>query len=112
MLPNTTEAKHYLDLIEYSFEKTPSRPSIVNTSIASAVAGKYGNYHVTDRTKGSELWISPLMSMYWSFDLGAVMDRNLYARRLLDTESFVEVTELIRSFRQTIVPKDWQPIPD
>jgi len=112
VLPNTTEGQHYLDLIKYSTEKTPSRPSIVNTSIASAVAGHFGNHQVTDRTKDSELWISPLMSMYWSFELEAVMKRNLYASRLLETESFFEVTDLIRSFRKTVIPKDWQPIPD
>ncbi|QEG24537.1 DUF1152 domain-containing protein [Mariniblastus fucicola] len=112
VLPNTVEAEHYLDLVEYSTQRTPSRPSIVNTSIASAIAGHFGNHQVTDRTKGSELWISPLMSMYWSFELEAVMKRNLYAVRLLETESFFEVTDVIRSFRNGIAAKDWQAIPD
>ena len=112
LLPNTKEAKHYLDLVRYSTQKTPSRPSIVNTSIASSVEGHFGNYQVTDRTKGSELWISPLMSMYWSFELGAVVKRNLYANRLLETGSFFEVSEIIRSFRAEVAPKSWQPIPD
>lgn len=42
-------------------------PSVINSSIISAVRGNYGDYHLTDKTKDSHLWISPLMAIYWFF---------------------------------------------
>lgn len=54
VLPQTEEAKKYIDLVNYSSEQT-SRPSIVNTSIASAIAGEFGDQHATSRTAGSKL---------------------------------------------------------
>lgn len=41
--------------------------SIVSGSIKAAIEGHYGDYQFTSRTSGSELWINPLMSIYWCF---------------------------------------------
>jgi len=43
--------------------------SVINSSIISAVQGNYGDYHLTTKTHGSDLWISPFMPIYWFFDL-------------------------------------------
>lgn len=112
VLPQTDEGRRFIDLVEYSSQQTTSRPSIVNTSIASAVQGKFGDYHATYRTEGSKLWISPLMTMYWTFRLESVVERNLYADRLLDTRNFNEVGDVIRKFRKRVVPRKWDAIPD
>jgi len=112
VLPQTTEGMKYIDLVKYSSTQTPSRPSIVNTSIAAAVEGKFGNFHTTERTRGSKLWISPLMSIYWSFQLAAVVQRNLYAEKLEATESLLDVSTVIQEFRSSIQAKQWDPIPD
>ena len=45
--------------------------------VANNVEGRYGDYHATDRTAGSVLWINPLMSLCWCFDLGAVGEQIL-----------------------------------
>ena len=111
LLPQTAEARKYLDLVRYSSERT-SRPSIVNTSIASAVAGEFGDHHATSRTSGSQLWISPLMSMYWSFQLQAVVDRNLYAERLVNTQDLFDVSTAIQEFRKDTTARKWDVIPD
>lgn len=47
-------------------------PSVINSSIISAVRGNYGDYHLTEKTKGSNLWISPLMPLYWFFDFDVI----------------------------------------
>ena len=112
VLPQMKEAQQYASLVQYSSEKTESRPSIVNTSIASSMAGHYGDHHATSRTQGSKLWISPLMSMYWFFQVDAVVQRNLYADRIVDTEEFYDVMQIIRAFRQEIVARPWEVIPD
>jgi len=109
--PQDIEAEKYLSLVEFASENTPARPSIVNTSIASSVAGHYGDYHATDRTIGSKLWINPLMGIYWTFELNAVYERNLYVESLQKTESFFDVNEVIRRFRESISAKPFEQIP-
>ena len=50
--------------------------SVINSSIVSAVRGNFGDYHLTEKTKRSQLWISPLMSIYWFFDFDCVVRQN------------------------------------
>jgi hypothetical protein len=52
-------------------------PSVINSSIVSAVRGNYGDYHLTKKTKRNRLWISPLMPIYWFFDFDCVIKQNL-----------------------------------
>ena len=52
-------------------------PSVINSSIVSAVRGNYGDYHLTEKTKRSRLWISPLMPLYWFFDFDTVVKQNM-----------------------------------
>jgi hypothetical protein len=89
------EVRRYLDACRAVWAAMPRHPSIVNTSIVSAIEGRYGDYHATDRTAGSELWINPLMALYWCFQLEPVADRVLYLDRLMDTQSFDEVGAVI-----------------
>ena len=65
-------------------------PSVINASLISAVQGQYGNFHLTEKTKGSRLWISPLMPIYWFFDLPGVAERNLFLDELRLTDTFSE----------------------
>jgi hypothetical protein len=52
-------------------------PSVINSSIVSAVRGNYGDYHLTEKTKRSQLWISSLMPIYWFFDFDCVVKQNM-----------------------------------
>lgn len=78
----------YEEAVLYTQSQRHQDPSVINSSIVSAVQGHYGNYHLTDKTKGSQLWISPLMSMYWFFDLPVVVKRHLFLRYILWTNTF------------------------
>jgi hypothetical protein len=63
------ECRLYREACEYAAARMPRQPSIVNASIMSAVDGYFGNHHATKRTEGSELFINPLMSLFWTFQL-------------------------------------------
>jgi hypothetical protein len=65
-------------------------PSVINSSLLSAVRGHFGNFHLTQKTKGSQLWISPLMPIYWFFDFEAVARRNLVLDLIAGTQTFRE----------------------
>ena len=73
-------------------------PSVINSSIVSAVRGNYGDYHLTEKTRRSQLWISPLMPIYWFFDFDTVVKQN----RLL---AEMEGTLLFRDALYNIIAK-------
>ncbi len=90
---------------------TPGRPSIVNGSVASAIEGRFGDHHRGRRTQGSKLFISPLMTLLWAFDLPAVARRNLYLDRLTTTESVWDVQMAIETFHAGVSVRPREPIP-
>jgi hypothetical protein len=105
------EAQLYREAAEFVHAAMPHHPSIVSSSILSAIDGRFGDYHQTRRTEGSELFINPLMSLYWSFQVEAVARRNLYLDLVRDTQSFEDLTHAIAAFRARSDIKDWQVLP-
>lgn len=83
----------YEDAVLYVQGKPHQDSSVISSSVISAVRGEYGNYHLTKRTanSGSKLWISPLMPIYWFFDLPAVAERNIFLSQLSTTDTFIDV---------------------
>lgn len=106
------EFQFYREAVEYVCAFTPRRPSIVNTSIAAAVTGNFGNHHVTKRTEGSDLFINPLMALYWAFRIEPVVRRNLYLDRIRETNTYTELCLAIESFTATLPRvRTWKDIP-
>src|SRR2546425_3848964 len=68
----------YEDAVRFVHNKPFQPPSVINASVISAVQGHFGDYHLTEKTRGRRLWISPLMPIYWFFDLPAGVGRNLF----------------------------------
>ena len=62
--------------------------SVINSSIISAARGHYGDYHLTEQTKRSHLWISPLMPLYWFFDFESVVRQNMLLPEIEGTMLF------------------------
>jgi len=99
LTPEMQAVRLFVEATEYVLARTESRPSIVLTSILSALEGRFGDYHPTDRTAGSELFINPLMAMYWCFRLAPVARRVLYLDLIRALEGFVETQFRIERFR-------------
>lgn len=112
LMRDMEEFRLYREACEFVMARMPKQPSIVNTSIISAVDGWFGNRHATKRTEGSELFINPLISLYWSFRLGNVAKRNLYLDHIGNTSTYQELSLAIESFLST-QPKTraWVDIP-
>jgi hypothetical protein len=86
-------------------------PSVINSSIISAVQGKVGDYHLTDKTHGSTLWISPLMTLYWFFDLPAVAAHNPMLAQVSETETFREAMRAMMLARRNVRQRTPKRIP-
>jgi hypothetical protein len=111
LLPDMPEVERYVQATLAVHNAMPRYPSIVSSSILSALEGRYGDYHATDRTAGSTLWINPLMMLYWCFRLDPVARRVLYLEDLKQTETYADVEAVIGSFRAGCSHRPWMSIP-
>ncbi|MEO0727895.1 MAG: DUF1152 domain-containing protein [Bacteroidota bacterium] len=112
LLPEMEEAKVFIDLVAYANKHMPARPSIVANSIASAIDGRYGDYHRTTRTLGSELWINPLMHIYWAFDLRKVIQKVKYYEYIKNSQTVAEISAGILTYqRQLKVVREKRRLP-
>jgi hypothetical protein len=99
LMEEMPEVQKYREASEFVFKAMPRDISIVSSSILSALAGHYGNFHATNRTWGSQLWISPLMPVYWCFRLNHVAQRVLYLEEMKKTVGYQDVKSVINEFR-------------
>ena len=72
---------------------------IVNGQIAAALKGQFGDVQFTSRTKGSELFVNPLMGVYFSVDLDALARSVHYLPALEHTRTAFDVALAIEDYR-------------
>lgn len=99
----------YKDAVLYTFDQQPKYPSVICSSIISSVMGEYGDFHLIKRTHESELHISPLMSMYWFFDLPLVAKSNRLVKSLTFTLTIDDAWNKMQKARSEFLPRK---IPD
>lgn len=75
---------------------------IVANSIKSALEGEYGNYHATHRTQGSQLWINPLMTIYWCFEINALASKIEYLETIKDSKTIGEFNQGLALYRDNL----------
>lgn len=108
---STREGALFVDAVAHAQECTPEHPSIVNGSIAAAVQGSFGDVQFTSRTRGSELFVNPLMSLCFTFELEGVARRCLYLDRIEDTHLIRQVSSAIELFRDEVRTRPPRRIP-
>jgi hypothetical protein len=96
------EVEKFREATEYVLRQTPRRESIVCTSVLSAIEGRFGDHHRTERTWGSELFINPLMSLYWCFRLDRVASRVLYLDEFRKISGFMHAESFIAEFQAAL----------
>jgi hypothetical protein len=94
------EVKRFKEATEFVFFEMRGYESVILSSILSSLEGKYGDHHRTRRTVGSELWINPLMPIYWGFDAELVADNVGYYEQLKDVKTIEQVSEVIKAYRR------------
>lgn len=111
-VPRTTrEGALFVDAVAHAQEHTPDHPSIVNGSIAAAVRGEFGDVRFTSRTRDSELFINPLMSLYFAFELEGIARNCLYLDRIEHTHLIRQVSTAIEAFRDEVRQRPPRRIP-
>jgi hypothetical protein len=105
------EVEFYRQASEFVFRKMPRYPSIVSSSILSAIEGRFGDYHTTSRTQNSKLFINPLMALYWCFQLEPVAARLLYPKAIEETYNEYEISAIIADLRNRTNRKPYENMP-
>lgn len=111
LTPDAPEARQFGEAVTSVIRAMPRYPSIVCTSILSAVEGSFGDHHSTERTRGSELFINPLMSLYWTFRLEAVAERLIYPEFLFQTDTIESVSRVIHATHRSAENRRWRNLP-
>ena len=102
-IPRTSrEGALYLEAVADAQERTPTRPSIVQGQIAAAMHGVVGDVHFTERTRGSSLFINPLMAMYFAATADGLAAQHLFMDKLEETHTFSQVCKVIENFRDEL----------
>jgi len=97
------EAKLFVAAVKYATANMET--SIVQSSVMNAVLGEFGDFHDTDRTKGSTLFINPLMGIYWCYELNAVAKNVKYLDSLGNTKTYLELCSAIKTYRESLKGK-------
>ncbi len=111
LLKQAESCQRYEEAVSYVFEKPGQEPSVINASVVSAQRGEFGDYHLTGKTRGSRLWISPLMPIYWFFNLKPVARRNLLLPDLRYTDTMSDAVRVLMDFLATTPKRKSTRIP-
>jgi hypothetical protein len=112
LLPGMPELKMLEDAVAHVHARMPERKSIVMGSVLAAAQGRFGNIEgiVPENTEAT-LFINPLMSMYFGFDLDAVAQRCLYREYMEGTFSRWDVNRAIGNYLYVADSRDWMSLP-
>lgn len=90
LLPQMPAFAPYEAAARYIFGQPNHRVSHIHPRIIPAVQGAFGNVNWLNDPRQPTIFVSPLMSLYWCFDLEAVRRRSLLADVLEDCASVEE----------------------
>ena len=111
LLAQSEAYRLYEESLTYVHQQPGQQPSVINASVVSSARGHFGDFHLTERTRGSELWISPLMSLYWFFSVDGVAVQNLFLQPLQEASSMGEAFAATYEAREKMVLRSTPRIP-
>jgi hypothetical protein len=95
----------YREAVKFAFaNQEGQRQSHINKVVCAAMEGQAG-------AQGQHIWLSPLLSLFWFFEVGVVAGSNLLVAHVRDTESIWDVTARIEGIRKGLTIRDRSPIP-
>ncbi len=93
LLSTMEEAQRYCCAVAYANSRCSGRESVINNAIASAVLGDFDSLSVA---RAKDVFVNPLMSLYWFFKLDSVVKETHYYNLIKDLETEEEVLSVLR----------------
>lgn len=94
LIADSDEFRQYRSAVNYSNSRT-NRASKINNFICDATEGNFGDFHSLQETKTQAIFINPLMSIYWCFNLDLVIDQNINKQQLINSRDFGSAARII-----------------
>ncbi len=104
LVPQMAVYQYFEDAVLYVQNHPAQDPNVINSQIISAVRGEYGDYRLPKKAKGTHPWFSPLMTVYWFFEVATVSKYNLFLAQLRETSTFVEALQIFSDL-QPFIPR-------
>jgi len=104
------EVQGYLSALEYVESNLPY-PSIVGHYITSSIKGYFGNYNKHERTQDSVIFVNPIMSQLYFFELKEVVRRVKYRDYVEDTQTSADFMVGIQYFRNNFAIQEVEEWP-
>lgn len=107
----TVDSAGYLDAVAHAAREHPAHASIVHGQVAAALRGEFGDATVSERTGTTELFVNPLMTLYFVVQLDALADHLHYRDRIEHSRTPMDVSLAIEAYREEAVIRPRRPIP-
>jgi hypothetical protein len=110
---STTVGKQFLELLRFANAALPAeKHSVIAGSIVEAMRGAFGLTSFNVKTQTNAVWISPLTSLYWFFELDAVAQRKPFLREVVETDNVMDVANAFERAREKlgVLPRTDIPI--
>jgi hypothetical protein len=88
LLPQMESFQRYEKLARYVFESEGHEASRIQTRLIPAVWGMFGDFNWYNHPRQPEVFLSPLTSLYWFYDVEKVNSHSLIADLIRDSETF------------------------
>jgi hypothetical protein len=112
LAPQMEDFKLFESACRYVWEQPGHAKSHISTRIIPAVNGYFGNFQMyPNEPFTTNVFLSPLMSLYWFFDVAAVIKRNLIIDVLRSTTSTHEAMIRVMSYRNQLKARPRRAIP-
>ncbi len=108
---DSPEALAYCDAVSHAALHNPARPSIVNGQIAAAVQGEFGHPRIAGDPPATDLFVNPLMAVYFTVRLDVLASALLYRDRILNSQTIEDVSRCIEDFRAGLPGRAARPFP-
>ena len=105
LVAGTPRGERYRDAMAFvTGHQQGVKQSHVHKVVLSAMAGDYGEV-------APHVWLSPLLPMYWWFDLAAVARSHLFLDGLRDTQTIWDVQARVEAARKSLAIRSRTAIP-
>ena len=96
LVKNSNSFLFYKNACMYAFNcQNLNRTSHIHRRIIPAIEGEFGDYHMTDEDLGTDIFISPFMSICWFFKYDAIFIYNKLLPYVGDSETFFDVVQRV-----------------
>jgi hypothetical protein len=111
LTPQMQAFQLYEAAARYIWDQPKHPKSHISTRVIPAVRGEFGDHHMYEDDRATQVLISPLMALYWFFNADTVAQRSLIAPLIQDTLTTSEAFQIVGRFAQTVNGRPRRALP-